>query len=186
MSELQYIDIEFCIWHIYNIFSTFSEIVFLFFLRTMHTFLVISSSHLQKEIKSQRNFAKSQEIYKLCINLYSYQFVTTYFVSYFEDHKKINLFIIFLTLTWKIQIEKNSKFNSNLYFIKKKELQIPIVMILKRKRIEIRWIPKFHRFKHSRKVAWTSEYINAILTNLVYSIQSVIACRSRAVGTHFA
>lgn len=128
MSELQYIDIEFCIWHIYNIFSTFSEIVFLFFLRTMHTFLVISSSHIQKEIKSQRNFAKSQEIYKLCINLYSYQFVTKYFVSYFEDHKKINLFIIFLT-TWKIQIEKNSKFNSNLYFIKKKELQMPIVML---------------------------------------------------------
>lgn len=128
MSELQYIDIEFCIWHIYNIFSTFSEIVFLFFLRTMHTFLVISSSHLQKEIKSQRNFAKSQEIYKLCINLYSYQFVTKYFVSYFESISKINLFIIFLTI-WKIQIEKNSKFNSNLYFIKKKELQIPIVIL---------------------------------------------------------
>lgn len=130
MSELQYIDIEFCIWHIYNIFSTFSEIVFLFFLRTMHTFLVISSSHFQKEIKSQRNFAKSQEIYKLCINLYSYQFVTKYFVSYFESISKItkNLFIIFLT-TWKIQIEKNSKFNSNLYFIKKKELQIPIVIL---------------------------------------------------------
>lgn len=128
MSELQYIDIEFCIWHIYNIFSTFSEIVFLFFLRTMHTFLVILSSHLQKEIKSQRNFAKSQEIYKLCINLYSYQFVTKYFVSYFESISKINLFIIFLTI-WKIQIEKNSKFNSNLYFIKKKELQIPIVIL---------------------------------------------------------
>lgn len=127
MSELQYIDIEFCIWHIYNIFSTFSEIVFLFFLRTMHTFLVISSSHLQKEIKSQRNFAKSQEIYKLCINLYSYQFVTKYFVSYFESISKITK-KSFLT-TWKIQIEKNSKFNSNLYFIKKKELQIPIVML---------------------------------------------------------
>lgn len=127
MSELQYIDIEFCIWHIYNIFSTFSEIVFLFFLRTMHTFLVISSSHLQKEIKSQKNFAKSQEIYKLCINLYSYQFVTKYFVSYFESISKITK-KSFLT-TWKIQIEKNSKFNSNLYFIKKKELQIPIVML---------------------------------------------------------
>lgn len=106
------------------------------------------------------------------------QFIYYYLLYY-------NLFIIFLTI-WKIQIEKNSKFNSNLYFIKKKELQIPIVMFLKRKQIEIRWIPKFHRFKHSRKVAWTSEYINAILTNLVYSIQSVIACRSRAVGTHFA
>lgn len=31
MSELQYIDIEFRIWYIYNIFSTFSKIVFLFF-----------------------------------------------------------------------------------------------------------------------------------------------------------
>lgn len=104
MSELQYIDIEFCIWHIYNIFSTFSEIVFLFFLRAMHTFLVISSSHLQKEIKSQRNFAKSQEIYKLCINLYSYQFVTTYFVSYFEDHKSIYL-LYFLRLE-KFKLKK--------------------------------------------------------------------------------
>lgn len=109
MSELQYIDIEFCIWHIYNIFSTFSEIVFLFFLRTMHTFLVISSSHLQKEIKSQRNFVKSQEIYKLCINLYSYQFVTKYFVSYFESISKItkkSIYLLYFLRLEKFKLKK--------------------------------------------------------------------------------
>lgn len=109
MSELQYIDIEFCIWHIYNIFSTFSEIVFLFFLRIMHTFLVISSSHLQKEIKSQRNFAKSQEIYKLCINLYSYQFVTKYFVSYFESISKItkkSIYLLYFLRLEKFKLKK--------------------------------------------------------------------------------
>lgn len=102
-SELQYIDIEFCIWHIYNIFSTFSQIVFLFFLRIMHTSLVISSSCLQKEIKSQRNFAKSREIYKFILVSIHYNIFRIYkrtilwmkilFKS--TKTKKINLFIIF-------------------------------------------------------------------------------------------
>lgn len=115
-SELQYIDIEFCIWHIYNIFSTFSQIVFLFFLRIMHTSLVISSSCLQKEIKSQRNFAKSEK----SINLYLYQFITTCFESTKERFYE-----------WKFYSNPPRQKRSIylLYFIKKKELQILIIML---------------------------------------------------------
>ena len=102
-SELQYIDIEFCIWHIYNIFSTFSQIVFLFFLRIMHTSLVISSSCLQKEIESQRNFAKSREIYKFILvsihyNMFRIHKRTILWMKILfrsTKTKKINLFIIF-------------------------------------------------------------------------------------------
>lgn len=102
-SELQYIDIEFCIWHIYNIFSTFSQIVFLFFLRIMHTSLVISSSCLQKEIKSQRNFVKSWKIYKFIFvsihyNMFRIHKRTILWMKILfksTKTKKINLFIIF-------------------------------------------------------------------------------------------
>lgn len=132
--------------------------------------MLIINTH--KRRKQKKRFYKS----KFYSNLSRQKNQFIYYISYEFKNSNWHQF-------------QNSKFNSNLYFVKKKRTSNPhhyaLISFQKKNLIKIqRWILKFHRCKHNRKIVWRSKHINAILTNLVYSIQSVIACRSRAVGTH--